>query len=68
MLVDSVDDFARGCVELLVDRERAARLGANAWELVRRRYARSSVIERIRADIDSVLTNSPKRGNGMSDG
>ncbi len=66
MLVDGVDDFARSCVELLVDRERAARLGASGWELVRRRYARSSVIERIRADVDALLTNSPKRGNGMS--
>lgn len=66
MLADSVDDFARCCLELLADRARAARLGANAWELIHRRYARSSVIERIRADVDALLTNSPKRGNGMS--
>jgi glycosyltransferase involved in cell wall biosynthesis len=64
MVVDSVDDFARSCLELLADRARAARLGSNAWELVRRCYARSSVIERIRADVDAVLANSPKRGNG----
>ena len=65
MLADSVDDFARSCVELLVDRARARRTSvANAWELIRRRYARSSVIERIRADVDAVLANSTKRGNG----
>jgi hypothetical protein len=36
------------------------------WELVRRRYARSSFLERVRADVDTVLANSPKHGNGMS--
>ena len=65
MLVDSVDEFARSCLELLADRARAAKLGTSAWELVRRRYARSSVIERIRADVDAVLASS-RRGNGMS--
>ena len=63
MLADSADDFARSCVELLVDRQRAADFGRNAWELIRRRYARSSVIERIRADVDTVLANSTKGGN-----